>query len=278
MNWNEYREQPDEGLFNQIEHRLRMRRMWRVGGIAASVCAVAAVVAVVAWPKPNNDVAMQQGVDMPVAEAVTMAETTTEQSAETAKYGNTAVEIPAANSAANVAEAAAPAAAQRVAGQRVDPVAEPAAVRKPVAATAQPAVTEVVPTPVVANAEASNAADEPKAAVTEAVPMPKVGGQSTDTVKHSYRVMMAPNVIAPAADNDDNRYFTLTPTEAVSQFTVQIYNRRGQRIFTSSDPAFRWDGTYDGNQVSQGAYVWVATFRDAEGRSRQEQGSVVVVR
>lgn len=50
MDLKDYREQPDNGLFEKIERRLRHRRLMRRAGVAAGVVAVVAVVAVTLWP------------------------------------------------------------------------------------------------------------------------------------------------------------------------------------------------------------------------------------
>ena len=62
MDWKEYREQPDSGLFENIARRVRHRRLMRWGGAAAGVAAVVAVLCVVLWPsgKAVETVAVQQ--------------------------------------------------------------------------------------------------------------------------------------------------------------------------------------------------------------------------
>ena len=42
----------------------------------------------------------------------------------------------------------------------------------------------------------------------------------------------------------------------VEDFNIQIYNRWGQLMFESNDINFAWDGTYKGEKVPIGTYVW----------------------
>lgn len=42
----------------------------------------------------------------------------------------------------------------------------------------------------------------------------------------------------------------------VQSIEIEIFNRWGQLIFTSTDLNFEWDGTYRGNKVPNGTYVW----------------------
>ena len=44
MDWRDYREMPDDGLFEKIERRVRLRRWARIGGVTAAVVAVAVAV------------------------------------------------------------------------------------------------------------------------------------------------------------------------------------------------------------------------------------------
>lgn len=55
MDLKDYREQPDNGLFENILRRMRRRRLMRMGGAAVGVVAVAAVLCVALWPANNAD-------------------------------------------------------------------------------------------------------------------------------------------------------------------------------------------------------------------------------
>ena len=108
-------------------------------------------------------------------------------------------------------------------------------------------------------------------------PSPAKGDPSTGTV-HEDDLVWAPNVIVPNGDVDDNRTFKLKYSSEVTQFQIFIYNRGGRLVFNSDDPAFTWDGTSRGTALPQGAYVWVAKFRDSTGHPREEHGTVTIIR
>ena len=42
----------------------------------------------------------------------------------------------------------------------------------------------------------------------------------------------------------------------VKEIKMEIYNRWGQMLFSSTDLNFEWDGTYKGEKVQNGTYVW----------------------
>ena len=69
-----------------------------------------------------------------------------------------------------------------------------------------------------------------------------------------------PSVFTPGT-NDDNstfRFFTINDYE---YFRIDIYNRRGEQVYTSNDLHFEWDGTYKGNPCPQGTYVYTCRYR-----------------
>ena len=55
MNWKDYKVEPEEGMFEKIQHRLRVRRAWRMVGIAAGVVVAAFVVVAILLPKSSDD-------------------------------------------------------------------------------------------------------------------------------------------------------------------------------------------------------------------------------
>lgn len=72
----------------------------------------------------------------------------------------------------------------------------------------------------------------------------------------SYAVEL-PNVFTPNGDGS-NQLFTPIAMEGVSDLLITIYNRWGQEVFSSRQPAFGWDGrTPGGEPVPDGVYFWV---------------------
>ncbi len=67
-----------------------------------------------------------------------------------------------------------------------------------------------------------------------------------------------PNAFTP----DGNRYnntFRVSTINIVN-FDIQIFNRWGELIFSSNDKNFEWDGSYQGNIVQDGTYVWKISY------------------
>lgn len=278
MDLKNYEVQPDSGLFEKIERRLRMRRMARVcGGVAAAVVAVAAVVWV-AMPSEKaavavapEAVAVARVQETPVPETVEpVAEERQAVSRPTPLQASAAVAqevVPAAAMVPEKSIAVAKAAQPVVAAKPAEPVRAGAADRPvPAVAVAKPAE------PVAVGAE--TAAGQ---AVSQEAPAAK-GKDPSSSVVHEDNLLWAPNAIVPNGEVDENRTFKLKFSSTVTDFRITIFNRGGRQLYQSTDPQFLWDGTYDGAALPQGAYVWVAKFRDSDGRVHQEKGTVTIIR
>ena len=63
-----------------------------------------------------------------------------------------------------------------------------------------------------------------------------------------------PNAFIPDGDRL-NEVFSASLV-GVQEIEIEIFNRWGQLIFTSTDLNFEWDGTYRGHKVQTGTYVW----------------------
>lgn len=277
--WKEYEVEPDEGVFEKVERRLKMRRLWRVGGWTAAAAVVVAVGVLVTTMRPTVPTQERARVEVKPEVATVPTETTVPAEA-TDERPETATPTAAVLPTAAVRETVVPVAATAVPSVTSEPakaVAETAVAAAPVAKPAPvPAAPKAEAEPVrTAGGEGEETA---VAEGTAEVHAAKAGeGETTPTV-HEDNVVWVPNAIAPHSDVDDVRTFRMVFTSTVDNFNIQIFNRRGMRVYSSSDPQFQWDGTFDGSDVPQGAYVWVATFRDTSGRLRQEKGTVTVVR
>jgi len=59
-------------------------------------------------------------------------------------------------------------------------------------------------------------------------------------------------------------------------YEMEIYNKWGQRIFSTNDFEIGWDGFYKGNSVPPDYYRYIIVYRDGSGKSYVEQGVVYV--
>jgi gliding motility-associated-like protein len=85
-----------------------------------------------------------------------------------------------------------------------------------------------------------------------------------------------PNAFSPNGDGV-NDTFKATQGRFV-EFSMVIFNRWGVIIFSSTDPEVGWDGTTNGQEASPGAYAYQVNYTDANNRSYQRTGTLVLIR
>lgn len=96
--------------------------------------------------------------------------------------------------------------------------------------------------------------------------------------------LIAPNAFTP---NDDgvNDYFFVSTTGAcrLQKFELKIFDRWGRLVFEGDELTDQWDGTYDGQPLKEGVYLWQSTLTwAAEGNQtavgETKKGSLVLIR
>ena len=85
-----------------------------------------------------------------------------------------------------------------------------------------------------------------------------------------------PNVFTPDAE-ENNRFGCKTTVEA-ENYTLSIYNRHGQLLFSTTDPAAAWDGSHNGRPCPQGTYVYHFSITDPYGFRQSGTATVTLLR
>jgi gliding motility-associated-like protein len=105
-----------------------------------------------------------------------------------------------------------------------------------------------------------------------------------DTAKMNVRmefpdIFFMPNAFTP---NDDGLNDEFGPSwrlpERISDFTMIIYNRWGEEIFESNDPAKGWDGRKNGQIAPDGVYTWLMFYKEDPGLKKEFTGQVSLLK
>ena len=102
---------------------------------------------------------------------------------------------------------------------------------------------------------------------------------TTITIGLAAATLWIPNIFFPGGA-ENNRFF-LSFNQQLLEFEIYIYDRRGQLVYTSTDPRFEWDGTdLHGQPLPQGAYVYVFSYRLASSDTYRYpvKGTVTLLR
>jgi gliding motility-associated-like protein len=87
-----------------------------------------------------------------------------------------------------------------------------------------------------------------------------------------------PNAFTPNGDGA-NDSFGLAIVEGIANVqSMDIYNRWGNKVFSSTEPNARWDGNIDGKPASSDVYVYVIYYRGGDGALQFAKGEVTLLR
>ncbi|WP_118976220.1 gliding motility-associated C-terminal domain-containing protein [Taibaiella koreensis] len=93
-------------------------------------------------------------------------------------------------------------------------------------------------------------------------------------------IPMIPTAFSPNRDGL-NDVFGIIFSEGcpIKHFRCSIYNRFGQRIYSSNDPGKAWDGTWNGKPADVGTYMYAVTAETGtQGKVYQLKGDITLLR
>ena len=90
-----------------------------------------------------------------------------------------------------------------------------------------------------------------------------------------------PNAITFGDDGINNVWGVFGELAMLEKFTVQVFNRWGEKVFEADDPSVRWTGNANGGSyyVADGVYLFTAYMKfHGEIEQRQYRGHLTVIR
>jgi gliding motility-associated-like protein len=106
------------------------------------------------------------------------------------------------------------------------------------------------------------------------------GCDATASIK--IKVFASADIFVPTAftPNGDglNDFLRPIPVGIVQFKYFSVFNRYGQMVYTTTNPAKGWDGNLSGAKQNQATYVWIVEGVDFNGNVIKKQGYVVLIR
>ncbi|MBA3663929.1 MAG: gliding motility-associated C-terminal domain-containing protein [Bacteroidetes bacterium] len=87
-----------------------------------------------------------------------------------------------------------------------------------------------------------------------------------------------PTGFTPNGDGNNDEFKPLGSALYTKEFEFRIWNRWGQEVFRSTEPAHGWNGTYEGQPAQTGVYAYVISYKNVYGESKIKKGNVTLVR
>ncbi|MCB0765028.1 MAG: gliding motility-associated C-terminal domain-containing protein [Flavobacteriales bacterium] len=88
--------------------------------------------------------------------------------------------------------------------------------------------------------------------------------------------IFVPNTFTPNNDGNNDRLYVRG--RSIERMEFQVFDRWGEKVFESTDPAVGWDGTFEGRPVDPAVFVYHLTAWCIDGQRFFKKGNVTVVR
>ncbi|MDX1409582.1 MAG: gliding motility-associated C-terminal domain-containing protein, partial [Saprospiraceae bacterium] len=97
------------------------------------------------------------------------------------------------------------------------------------------------------------------------------------------RRLYVPNVFSPNGDGVNEFVTVFSPSDVVQIDFFEVFSRWGEIIFKRSNfppntPELGWDGTFAGEQLMPGVYVYHARVQYSDGVTETIKGDVTLLR
>ncbi|MCB0515012.1 MAG: gliding motility-associated C-terminal domain-containing protein [Chitinophagales bacterium] len=88
-----------------------------------------------------------------------------------------------------------------------------------------------------------------------------------------------PNAFSPNGDSMNDTFRALyDPNIDFSSFSLAVYDRYGEKIFSTTNPLIAWDGTFKGKKMPMGNYAYVFQYSTPDLDIQAQSGSILLLR
>lgn len=85
-----------------------------------------------------------------------------------------------------------------------------------------------------------------------------------------------PNAFTPNGDGLNDSFGIAG--EGITEFNMSIFNKWGEMIYETNHLDEQWDGTYGGETVQDGSYVYHISIRTSDKKNLVKSGTVTVLK
>ncbi len=91
-------------------------------------------------------------------------------------------------------------------------------------------------------------------------------------------ILFVPNTFTPNLDEHNELFLPITYFVSNEGYSFSIYNRNGLVLFSTNDPSKGWDGTYNGEVVQDGSYIYNVQYINGVGEITQKIDIVTLIK
>ncbi len=90
--------------------------------------------------------------------------------------------------------------------------------------------------------------------------------------------MFVPNAFSPNGQDHPENETVKVYGYCLETLTFQIFNRWGQKVFETNDQKVGWDGTFNGEDLNSGVYVYRLEGKGYDGKGYSFKGNITLIR
>lgn len=90
--------------------------------------------------------------------------------------------------------------------------------------------------------------------------------------------LFLPDAFTPNGDNINDNLTINGSTRRIANFEIQIFNRWGNPVFTSTDPSITWDGTFQSINAPSDTYSFKIVAKLDDGKELTKSGKFLLLR
>lgn len=87
-----------------------------------------------------------------------------------------------------------------------------------------------------------------------------------------------PTAFTPNGDNRNKLFGPIGNIASITSFTMNVYGRWGELLFSSTNPYHKWDGKFKGIDADDGTYVWFAVYSINNRPKQTQKGTITILR
>jgi gliding motility-associated-like protein len=86
-----------------------------------------------------------------------------------------------------------------------------------------------------------------------------------------------PNAFTPNHDGRNDEFFISNPFALEVLQAFEIFDRVGNKVFSTTQVSDSWDGTYQGQDLNPGLFLYKIKYT-CQGKDQVKSGSVMLIR
>jgi gliding motility-associated-like protein len=99
-----------------------------------------------------------------------------------------------------------------------------------------------------------------------------------DTPCATNETLELPNAFSPNGDGINDEYCLQGWNDCLESFSISIFNRWGEKVFTTTDPSFCWDGKLLGKLCDPAVFTYYATAKLTNGSTVSKKGNITLIK